>query len=506
MPFTDESVEGATVESVWRKSQGSLCESRGSQTRPIATKECSAQAHGVSEAGTQTDRSHDQRALDLDLGQLLDYPDVGAFLKRVEQRMIKELKRNWKSHAFDGYEVTWEEPNKQVSCLHSLQYPEAASLHLQVTSVTWNSTGSVIGCSYGRLVLEDGDWNTEKSYVCTWNMDRRAFDPKHPDTILEANSSVMCLAFHPSRPSFIAGGLSNGEVLVWDTSRTDDPLIGRTGLSTDTHTDAVYQVDWLQDQPQVHRLQVRSVSSDGKILVWQMEKDGRLILIDGFAFQTQQIPSNTKINKHGRGDTAVGLTCLSSSHFDPSLFIVGCEGGYLLKCSSAAQTTALTIMASTIPLKAPAQFTFTPHGGPVYSVDYSPFHRNLFLSAGTDGHAHLYSVLQAKPLTSLQLSHNYLFSIRWSPVRPLVFAAGSGEGDLLLFDLGKSPQKPSLSIKQTDSGKPVYCLEFNPTQTRLLAAGDGTGTVNIWQLSSDFTEQGAREVSLLDDLANKVTE
>lgn len=54
--------------------------------------------------------------------------------------------------------------------------------------------------------------------------------------------------------------------------------------------------------------------------------------------------------------------------------------------------------------------------------------RNLFLSAGTDGHIHLYSTLQAQPLASLQLSHKYLFAVRWSPVRPLVFAAASGEG------------------------------------------------------------------------------
>lgn len=57
-----------------------------------------------------------------------------------------------------------------------------------------------------------------------------------------------------------------------------------------------------------------------------------------------------------------------------------------------------------------------------------PPRRNLFLSAGTDGHAHLHSLLQAQPLSSLQLSRKYLFAVRWSPVRPLVFAAASGEG------------------------------------------------------------------------------
>ncbi|CAJ0968272.1 unnamed protein product [Ranitomeya imitator] len=210
--------------------------------------------------------------------------------------------------------------------------------------------------------------------------------------------------------------------------------------------------------------------------------------------------------RHSRGDTAVGATCLSPSHFDPSVFVVGVEGGYLIKCSMAVQTAALTNMPSSIPLRAPAQFTFSPHGGPVYCVDCSPFHRNIFLSAGTDGHAHLYSMLQEKPLTSLQLSQKYLFSVQWSPVRPLVFAAASGEGEVLLFDFGKSSQKPSLSIKQTSDEQPVHCLEFNRAQTQLLAAGDGTGVVKIWQLSSDFTEQGAREMKVLEELAGAVTD
>ncbi|KAM3911742.1 cytoplasmic dynein 2 intermediate chain 2 [Leptodactylus fuscus] len=504
MSFVDEVVDVVSVESLWRKSQGSRTESRSCQTNPVASRESSVQVCGASEAGTQTEWKQDQRVLDVDLGPLLDYPDVGKFLQRVEEDMIRELKKNWRSHAFDGFEVTWEEQNPQVSCLHTLQYPDVVAENLQVTSVTWNVTGSVIACSYGRL--GDGDWSTEKSYVCTWNLDRRGFNPNHPDIVIDVPSSVMCLAFHPSRPSLITGGLFNGEVLVWDTSRTDDPLIGRTGLSIDSHMDAVYQVGWLQDTPQSHRHQILSVSSDGKILVWQMEKEGELTLHNGFALVAQQIPSNSKISKHGRGDSAVGVTCLSSSHFDPSVFVVGVEGGYSLKCSTAVQKAALTHMAASVPLKAPAQFTFSPHGGPVYCVDCSPFHRNLFLSAGTDGHAHLYSMLQEQPLTSLQLSQKYLFSIQWSPVRPLVFAAASGEGELLLFDFTKSSQKPSLSIKQTSNEKPVYCLAFNRAQTQLLAAGDATGVVKIWQLNSDFTEQRAREMTLLDELAGAVTD
>lgn len=38
----------------------------------------------------------------------------------------------------------------QVTCLHTLGYPPAQGQGLHVTSVSWNSTGSVVACAYGR--------------------------------------------------------------------------------------------------------------------------------------------------------------------------------------------------------------------------------------------------------------------------------------------------------------------------------------------------------------------
>ena len=36
---------------------------------------------------------------------------------------------------------------------------------------------------------------------------------------------IMSLAFHPSKPSILAGGNFNGEIFLWDLSKDDDPLI-----------------------------------------------------------------------------------------------------------------------------------------------------------------------------------------------------------------------------------------------------------------------------------------
>uniref|UniRef100_A0A8C9UMG6 Dynein 2 intermediate chain 2 n=1 Tax=Spermophilus dauricus TaxID=99837 RepID=A0A8C9UMG6_SPEDA len=453
----------------------------GCQTASIATADASVQARKQADAQVQTEAPVPVTVLPMSQH---DTSRLAAFLRRVEAMVIRELNKNWQSHAFDGFEVNWTEPQQTVSCLHTLGYPPAQGQGLHVTSVSWNATGSVLACAYGRL--DDGDWSTLKSYVCAWNLDRRGLNPRQPSAVVEVPT------FHPTQPSHIAGGLYSGEVLVWDVSRSEDPLLWRTGLTDDSHTDPVCQVLWLQEPRHSHRFGLLSAAGDGKVLLWQGAGTGQLQLTEGFALVAQQLPRSTKLKKPSRGETEVGATAVAFSSFDSSLFIVGTEGGFPL---------------NSVPLRAPAQFTFSPHGGPVYSVSYSPFHRvgrNLFLSAGTDGHIHLYSVLQAQPLTSLQLSHKYLFAVRWSPVRPLVFAAASGEGDVQLFDLQKSSQKPTVSIVQTQDGSPVYCLEFNSQQTQLLAAGDAKGTVKVWQLSTAFTEQGPRETEDLDQLAAEV--
>ncbi|XP_037347351.1 cytoplasmic dynein 2 intermediate chain 2 [Talpa occidentalis] len=498
-PLQDETLGVASVPSQWRGAQGIRGETKSCQTASIATAEASAQTRKHADAEVQTQALAPAGVLAVSRHE---GPRLAAFLRRVEPLVIRELNKNWQSHAFDGFEVNWTEQQQTVTCLHTLGYPPAQARGLHVTSVSWNTTGSVVACAYGRL--DDGDWSTLKAFVCAWNLDRRGLNPRQPSVVVEVPSAVMCLAFHPTQPSHIAGGLYSGEVLVWDTGRPEDPLLWRTGLTDDTHTDPVYQVLWLAEPRHSHRFQLLSVATDGKVLLWQGAGAGQLQLTEGFALVVQQLPRNTKLKKPHRGETQVGATAVAFSSFDPSLFVVGTEGGFPLKCSLAVEEAALTRMPSSVPLRAPAQFTFSPHGGPVYSVSCSPFHRNLFLSAGTDGHVHLYSMLQAQPLTSLRLSHKYLFAVRWSPVRPLVFAAASGEGDVQLFDLQKNSQRPTVSIQQTQDESPVYCLEFNSQQTQLLAAGDAQGAVKVWQLSSEFTEQGAREPEDLDRLAAEV--
>ncbi|KAF7644532.1 hypothetical protein LDENG_00220510, partial [Lucifuga dentata] len=209
----------------------------------------------------------------------------------------------------------------------------------------------------------------------------------------------------------------------------------------------------------------------------------------------------------GGGSSNVGVTSLAVSPWDSDTFLVGSEGGLLLRCSFSSKTPAAAPSdGQSLAAKAPAVFSFRPHRGPVHSIHCSPFHRNLFLSAGTDGLVHLHSLLQTGPLLSVRVSDSYVFQVQWSPSRPLLFAAATGQGEVQIFNLSCRSLRPVATIDQGGSGQASTCLAFNCQNPGLLAVGKRDGTLSIWQLSADLTEQRPREISQLEQLANRAAE
>ena len=139
------------------------------------------------------------------------------------------------------------------------------------------------------------------------------------------------------------------------------------------------------------------------------------------------------------------MTSLFFAHEQTHTFVVGTEAGAMLKgsiddpakgcLSRQAFLFFVSAISANFSPRAAINFAFVPHLGPVYAVCCSPFHRNLFLSASTDMRLHLSSFLQAKPLVVFEPEAGYLFDVQWSPTRPLVFAAATGNGNVLVYDL-----------------------------------------------------------------------
>lgn len=492
--FSDEIVGVVDFPSSWRKERAVA--HSASQTREIFTEERAVQALQKSHRDCQTevdDKEQKQAATDDNSAALL------KFLRRVEPVIAAALQKSATSTAFDGYGTDrQQEVTAPAEAVHTLAYGPFISSQLAVTAVSWNSSGSVVAASYGKLDHED--WCTHKSGLCTWNLNRRGLDCDKPDTVLDVDSCVMTVAFHPKNPALVAGGTFNGEVCVWNLSKETDSLVASSGLGERTHRDPVSKVVWLTgtSAARTKHEKLMSVSLDGKMLVWTLNEEKRsLELSDGFVLTAKSMPKSTKVKSAHKGQE-MGVTSIAFSPEDNNIFYLGSESGGLFKCSMDARHDDISVDLGGVQLKSPVSFSFLPHSGPAYSVHCSPFHRNLFLTCSSDMSVRLHTALQSQPVLVLEPSCGIVFSARWSPTRPLVFAVTTEHGRLLFYDLKVSQTTPVLSLDVVADRKAVYAVEFNRQQRRLLATGDALGNLKIWHLSDDLTSEAPSERELLN--------
>ena len=87
--------------------------------------------------------------------------------------------------------------------------PMTTSTVKQVTSLTWNASGSTVAVGYGRF--DHTDWCTHSAAVSTWNLDRRTVTEDKADVTIDVGCCVTSLTFHPSNPALLLGGTFNGQ-------------------------------------------------------------------------------------------------------------------------------------------------------------------------------------------------------------------------------------------------------------------------------------------------------
>uniref|UniRef100_H3DR71 Dynein 2 intermediate chain 2 n=1 Tax=Tetraodon nigroviridis TaxID=99883 RepID=H3DR71_TETNG len=410
---------------------------RACQTRRVHTAEAEVQTLSTAETGSQTEAGNRQRTPPAG-GRGPGPGGLKDFLGRVEGPLVRQLLRNSRSHAFDGFQVNWSDPSHLVSLRHCLQHPAGEEWSLQVTKVSWSCTGAVLACAYGRI--DDGDWSTEAAHVCTWNLLSPKLQPGRAEAVIDVPAAVSALSCHPTHAALLAGGLYSGRVVVWDTGRTDEPVLAQTGISAEGHREPVCEVVWVPS-----RIGLLSACSQGKVLLWRRDAEQRaLVLSAAFTLDPQQIPRSLKGQAQGCG--SVGLTSLALSSWDWDTVLVGSEGG-LVRCSLPKAPPGPPPHGASVTPTAPALFSFSRSSGPIYSIHPSPFHWGLFVSGGTDGLAHLHSLQQSAPLLSLKVCDSYVFQVQWSPSRPLVFAAATAEGLVQVFDLGRRSPRPVATLE-----------------------------------------------------------
>ena len=214
-----------------------------------------------------------------------------------------------------------------------------------------------------------------------------------------------------------------------------------------------------------------------------------------------------------RSSTEVGITSLSVNYEDGNVFIMGTEPGAIFQGSLASvslitptsRNESFTEYENAGEWYDPVVATFASHvGGRIIDIRFSPFHRDVFLSAGSDQEIRIYSLLHLHaPVQVIHVDQTGISCVAWSFSRPLVIVASGQNNRLYFHDLSKKEDRNPLEVKASEKliPFPLTFVEFNSSNSSLIATGDGFGRVHVLKLPSDLISLDHNEIKLLNELS-----
>jgi len=175
-------------------------------------------------------------------------------------------------------------------------------------------------------------------------------------------------------------------------------------------------------------------------------------------------------------------------------------------------------------------FEYSPHSGPITSIDTSPFHKNLFLSCSMDSQLRLYHTLQQIPIAmfepSISVSNatgDAVLDAKFSPTKPTILAAASSHC-IYFYGMELSPSSPHplmepIAIltppssctavdrqedKTMEQKRPysMHAIAFNKSIQSLFAAGDSDGMIHVWKLPQQLTCNTNKDTMMLNDFVS----
>jgi len=432
---------------------------------------------------------------------------LGKFLRSVEGYISKILLKNIKDESFKGYEPNWDENVIENVCKHILNNPQKHD-NMFCTALDWNSSGTIIASSYGSYNHEN--WCKHQGYINLWSLSQRNFDPNKPSYTLEVPSCIMTIQWHPKLPSYLVGGLFNGDIVIWNiNNQMDDTLILKSIQSEYTHQEPVASLSWISSSfieltERDNQYNILSIGNDGKILIWEIQKTFIYPKLMSNLFMNYIPRTIREVNINIKKGIPLGATDISFSCERNDELIVTTEPGYIMKCNLrrfiqlpkpiiekdvfSNDSSSMIIQQSSEAIQTinPTDFHYTRHVGPIQNVECSPFHRSLFLTCGSDGTVRLYSFFQTTPLIIIEPPVKYSPTVvKWLNSRPSVFAIGSDNGNIYFYDLQKSSFIPVNVIEA--STKPIISLNFNDNRVHnipYMASVDQDNVIKIWKLNS----------------------
>jgi dynein intermediate chain len=318
------------------------------------------------------------------------------------------------------------------------------------------------------------DFNQQSGLIELWSLTNR----KNPDHVINYQTELTSAIFYKDNSKLIIGGSVTGQVMFWDirekkvVPEQKSPL----GIGTENNSHC-YPIHCLSIVGKDNNL--ISISTDGVLCEWSLSNlsmpINRYVLNPNLMFDQDKDNLNE-----------IGPICISASQAVDNSIILGCDENNIYNIKLEEKRYNLID-------------TFGGSKGPIFCVDNHPISPDgskdfcdLFLSCGADWTTKLWSTSQPEePLLTFTQSKDYVYSAKWHPINPSLFATADGSGYIDLWDLNRDKELPTFRYNLK---KAINKLAWS-SDGKKLAAGDINGHINIFSSEKDVLNVKIEDVN-----------
>ncbi|QSL64373.1 hypothetical protein MERGE_001674 [Pneumocystis wakefieldiae] len=338
-----------------------------------------------------------------------------------------------------------------------------------ITDLDWSSHFKELSlASYSK---NKGIFSYSNGHVMIWNLHLH----DRPEYIFNSQSDILSAKFSPFHSSLIVGGSYNGQILLWDTRANSLPVL-MTPLACTGHSHPVYSLKIVGTS---NANNIISMSTDGIVCAWT---------IDMFT-QPQEILELTSPSSFKYDD--ICSRCMEFPESDPTTFLVGTDEGNMYFVN---RYNRAGLKAGIDP-----GLIYKGHMGPITSISFHSSKGpldfgNLVLSSSLDWSVKLWKI---KPSTVLNTDHldkdhnlnsnipimdfdcgEMIYDIKWSPIRPSIWASVNGGGSLEIWNLDM-PVAQIFPSTTSSTNKALNKLSWENHEGKRIAIGGLDGVVSI---------------------------
>ena len=328
------------------------------------------------------------------------------------------------------------------------------------------------------------DFNQQSGLIQLWSLLNR----KNPEYVINYQTELTSAIFYKDNPNLVIGGSVTGQIMFWDikTGRAVPEQKSPLGVGNDNSSHC-YPIHCLAIVGKDNNLV--SISTDGVMCEWSLNNLSSPI--NRYVLNPNDIYEQDK-----DGLNEIGPLCIGACQSNNS-FIIGCDENdiYNIKLEERRYNVIDTYRGSKGPI-----FCVSPHPP---SPDEGSSFSDLFLSCGADWTTKLWSTSQSEePLLTFNQSKDYVYSAKWHPINPSIFATGDGSGYIDLWDLNRDREIPTFRY---DLKTAVNKLAWSHDGKKL-AAGDVNGHIAIFQSEKDVINVKIEDVNKFSDNIKAIKE